>query len=60
MESVFSHQTIGKCLYSTSLVIKQTDSIALATSGNLNVTHMINSAVFPFQCCMEILILLFV
>ena len=32
VEPVFSHQTIGKC---TSLVIKQTDSIVLATFGNL-------------------------
>ena len=33
--SVFSHQTISKCLYSTSLVIKQTDSIVLVASGDL-------------------------
>ena len=35
---VFSHQTITKCLYTcstSSAIIKQTDSIVLATSDNL-------------------------
>ena len=36
----FSHQTIGKCLYNTSLVTKQADNIVLATSWQFKMLCM--------------------
>ena len=48
----FSHQEIGKCPYSTGVVVKQTNSIFLATHDNLK-CYVCDQlcCIFCTQCC---------
>ena len=52
MRRFFSHQIIAKCLYSTCVVVKQINSIFLATSDDLKCyTRDQLCCIFCTQCC---------